>query len=81
MTSKVYDTMVLLPENEYLMLKEKNTKPTTTSNNNKVNTQPSHTTNNTNPNRLPGILPEQIEKHSTTKEQASTNWGLLWEPL
>ncbi len=80
MSSKVYDTMVLLPEDEYLMLKGKSDK--TAINKKTGGNQPSP---NNNLIKLPGILPEQIEKHNTTnrlnKEQASTNWGLLWEPL
>ncbi len=81
MTTKVYDTMILVPEDEYLMLKGKHNKPLLNDKNN--NSQ--STVSSSKHHKVPGVLPEQIEQHNSTyplhKEQTSTNWGLLWEPL
>ncbi len=77
MSNKLYDTMILVPEHEYLILKEQNQR-----NQNKnlpidKKIDPSYT-------KLPGLAPEKLEQSSfsgTNKEEISSNWAILWVPL
>ncbi len=79
----LFDKMVLIPEYEYTILKEKNK--------NKNDTSDTSKTANSNlpspqiPSLPPGIpessLNSAVSRPNTTKSAISTNWNVLWEPL
>ncbi len=77
MASKLYDTMILLPEHEYLILKEQNDK---FQNKDLTPEKGGERTYN----QLPGLPPEKLEQPNllgANKEEISSNWAILWRPL
>ncbi len=81
MSTKVYDNMVLVPEHEYISLKEKNN---LASQKHKKKVYHNVSSKDNIPSSLPGILPEDLPTQKTSKsnkEDISTNWVLVWEAL